>query len=56
MNFYIEHVYDKQGNITEVTAYNDVMLEYQLTEVFKTYYDEKYDEYRVKPQYALENW
>ena len=56
MNFYIEHSYDTQGNITDVTAYNDQTLEYELTPVFKTYYDEQFDEYRVKPQYALENW
>lgn len=51
---YIQHDYDNNGNLQAVTAYNDYLDEYHQTEVFKTYFNQKMQEYYVLPQYALE--
>lgn len=52
---YTEVVYNKDGSIYEVLAYNNVYDCYQLVEVFKTYFNKRMQEYYIAPSYVYED-
>lgn len=52
---YTEVVYNKDGSIYEVLAYNNIYDCYQLVEVFKTYFNKRMNEYYIAPSYVYED-